>query len=441
MTNPIYDIKEKNYLDYTFSNETLFIKVFNILEPHYFQAPLNHTVRFTKEYFEKYQNLPPFDILKAETGVDFEHKQLGQSEFDFILDEIESHCKGSAFQKAILDNLDDIEQGNFGNAEQRIREALTISVDTDLGLNIFENPVQRLLMMQENIDAIPLGWKDFDNATDYIKRGEIVLFAGGSGSGKSVVLTNIANLLAKRGLNVLYLSLELKDALVAKRFDSIITGIPIKGIFDDLAQIESIYQRIKHGYGDLTVKKLPVGSTSNMIRSYLLEYQLQNGFIPDVILVDHLDLMEPNNSRSGNNGVFDKDKAVTEEVREIFIDYNTYGFSASQLNRDSISMAKKSQGHIAGGLSKINTSDVVVAISRTEEQIDSGELELQFLKLRNASMSTAPILMAWDDNTLEISDMSNAVAKKLKTGQANKTNAQFSQKNELMDIINKSKNK
>jgi len=441
MTNTIYDEKEKNYLDYAFSNETLFVKVFNIMEPHFFQAPLNHCVEFTKGYFEKYHNIPPFDILKAETGIEFDHKKLGQAEFDFILDEIESHCKGAAFQKAILDNIDDIEQGIFGNAEQRIREALTLSVDTDLGLNIFKNPIQRLMMMEEDIDAIPIGWNEFDLAVDFIKRGEIILFAGSSGSGKSVFLTNIANLLAKRGLNVLYISLELKDALVAKRFDSIISGVPIHNIFDELTEIERIYKQIEQGYGDLTVKKMSSGTTANMIRSYLLEYELQQGFKPDAILVDHLDLMEPNDSRSGVNGIFDKDKATTEQLREIFVDYNTYGFSASQLNRDSISMAKKSQGHIAGGLSKINTSDVVVAISRTEEQVDNGEVELQFLKLRNASMATPPIIMSWDDDTLEITDKSTAVSKKLKAGQKANAGVKFSDKNALLDLINKGKKK
>ena len=73
-------------------------------------------------------------------------------------------------------------------------------------------------------------------------------------------------------------------------------------------------------------------------------------------------------------------------------------------HNSAIDVSRKSQAHIAGGISKINTSDITVAISRTDDQIDKGIVELQFLKLRNASMNHTPVILNWSDDTLRITD-------------------------------------
>ena len=326
------DEKEKMLLEYIFSNEILFNKVYRILNSEYFEKPLDSAVEFVMHYFDSYNNLPSLDIIKAESGVEFEAKELNEPQFNYITDEIEAFCKNSAFREAIMVSADEIGDNEFGNAEKRIREAMSISIDTDLGLDLFASPASRLLMMEENIDAIGLGWSKYDQITNLTKRGEMMIAAGGSGSGKSVLLTNIMNNLTRLGLNGVYITLELKDSLVAKRFDSILTGVPIINLLDDLENIENIYKRIQQQYGNLTVKKMPVNSTANDIRSYLFEYELTHHYIPDVIIIDHMDLMNPNGKNSRDDA-FDRDKQIAEEVREIFIDYNSYGFTASQLNR------------------------------------------------------------------------------------------------------------
>ena len=395
--------KQKLLLDFILSNDILYNKVQRILKPIYFDTPLDTAVEFVLEYYNSYAALPDISIILAETGVEFVERELTEDKFQYMTDETESFCKNMAFRNAIMDSAEEIQENIFGNAQDRVREAMSISVDTDLGIDIFHNPAQRIALMEDSVEAIALGWKEWDRQTNLTKRGELNLISGNSGAGKSVMLANIADRISKQGLDVVVLSLELSAALVSKRFDAILTGVPIGHIMDDLNHIDAIYQRIESGYGKLLVKKMPVGSCANDIRSYLFEYQLINKKPPDCIIVDHMDLMAPN-AGGKKDGAFDRDKQIAEETREIFIDYNSYGFSASQLNRDSIDVKHKSQAHIAGGISKINTSDIAGAISRTDEQIDAGFVELQFLKLRNATMKVTPVLLHWCDQTLRISD-------------------------------------
>jgi Straboviridae DNA replication helicase len=431
MTDDILEEKEKLLIEFFTSKKELFIKVSGIIKPEYFTTPLDGVVEFIMSYFFKYHNPPSFDVIKAETGIKLIERHVLEHEMDYVIEEIELHCKNQAMRLAILKSVDHLEKSDYGAIEQKVREALLVSIDKDMGLNLFNNPKTTLLQMQEKIDSRSIGWPSMDMVTDNIKRGEIFIFAGTSGAGKSLTMINIANNLAKDGLNCLYISLELSEELNAKRLYSMISDIPPKEIFDNIDGVAESLKQNSENYGSFYIKKMPVDSTSNDIRSYLLEYEIQFRHKPDVICVDYLDIMKPNTKIDGG-GVFDKDKAITEQLREIFVDFNVYGFSLSQLNRESVDTSFKSQSHIAGGISKANTADVVVAISRTQEQIDKDEIEYQFLKLRNAGLVTYPVTLFLNPKNLMITDRTST--KRLMPNATNET-----AKNRLQEIIGKGK--
>ena len=82
---------------------------------------------------------------------------------------------------------------------------------------------------------------------------------------------------------------------------------------------------------------MPEGSTTtNTLRAYLKEFQIKTGLKPDCLVVDYLDLMYPNNIKIDATSLFVKDKFVSEELRGLMHETNTFGATASQLNRQSI---------------------------------------------------------------------------------------------------------
>jgi hypothetical protein len=189
--------------------------------------------------------------------------------------------------------------------------------------------------------------------------------------------------------------------------DSIITGYSVKSVYDHTDAISDKFAEIKSEYGAIHIKKMRYRDTANTIRAYLLEYNLTFGCYPDVIIIDHMDRMGPIEKKPGS-GKFDVDEDISEELRDIFDEFDAYGFTASQLNRDSVDAVHKSQAHIAGGISKINTSDAAIAIVRTSEQIANGEIEFQAMKLRNAEMKLGNAILYWNDNNLQITDTPSA---------------------------------
>lgn len=414
----VVDPKQKLLLEFALSSKDLFINVAPILKPQYFSKPLDAVVKFTLEYFKEYHAIADRIVIHAETGVRLELHDISKDEMDYCIDELEDYCKKSAMRLAILDSADELASAdeeedsvvNYGRIEQIIRDAISVSLDKNLGLDMFVDPTSRLLKMLEEIDGRSFGYPSLDKITDNAKRGEIVLLAASSGGGKSVMLANFCNNFATQGLNVLYITLELNENLVAKRFDSIITGIDSRKIFDEIQAVAQLNQTMKSMYGSIFVKKMPTGCTTNDIRAYLMEYHLQFGFYPDMIAVDYMDIMSPNAANS-RDGIFDRDKRIAEELRDLMIDFNIYGFTASQLNRDATNVEIVNHSHIAGGLSKINTSDVAFAILRNEEDRDNGIIRLQAMKLRNAELDTNPIVLNWNNRNLQITDPGTAKVK------------------------------
>ena len=100
-------------------------------------------------------------------------------------------------------------------------------------------------------------------------RGELNIFAGGSGAGKSLFLANLAVNWALAGQNVLYLTFELSENIVSMRIDSMVTDIPTREIFKSLDDVEMKVKMIGKKIGAMHVKYMPSGKNSNDLRSYV----------------------------------------------------------------------------------------------------------------------------------------------------------------------------
>ena len=139
------------------------------------------------------------------------------------------------------------------------------------------------------------------------------------------------------------------------------------------------------------------GTTPNELRAYLKEYELKFDRTPDLIIVDYLDMMNPNEKVSADN-VFEKDKRTSEQIRDIGKDYAAVVASASQQNRGAVDETRIHQGHVAGGISKVNTSDVWISIHANASQRSQEECAFQLLKTRSSEGEGEMIYLQWTKN-------------------------------------------
>ena len=400
-----YDI-QKLYLEMMLADASTFIRCQAIFDHTLFDRKLQLPAQFLNSYVEQYSILPTYDIINAATQSDFKYPEnLKDENFDWLLAEFETFIRHKGLEKAIIQSADDLEKGEYGTVEDRIKKAVQIGLQKDLGTDYFDNPKARLLKIKDKNGQISTGWKAVDDKLfGGMNRGELNIFAGGSGAGKSLFLANLGVNWALQGLNVIYLTFELSEELVSMRIDSMMTGIPTKDVFKNLDDVEMKVKMIKKKSGSLQVKYMPSGKTANDIRAYLKEYEIKLGQKVDVLLVDYLDLLMPQSKKISPADLFIKDKFVSEELRNLAMEKNCIFVTASQLNRGAVEEVEFDHSHISGGLSKIQTADNVFGIFTSRAMRERGKYQIQLMKTRSSSGVGQKIDLDFNIDSLRITD-------------------------------------
>jgi KaiC/GvpD/RAD55 family RecA-like ATPase len=274
-----------------------------------------------------------------------------------------------------------------------------------MGTDYFADPQARINKYFNSGGQVSTGWPQMDKILyGGFSRGELNIFAGGSGSGKSLVMMNIALSWLQAGLSGVYISLELSEELCALRTDAMLAGMSTKEIRKDIDQTELKVKLVSKKAGQYRIKALPAQSNINDIRSYIKEVQVQTGLKVDFVMCDYLDLLMPVSAKVSPNDLFVKDKYVSEELRNLAKELNVLFVTASQLNRSAVEEIEFDHSHISGGISKINTADNVFGIFTSRAMRERGKYQIQCMKSRSSTGVGQKIDLDYNIETMRITD-------------------------------------
>ena len=411
-------------IQFMISSSELFVRCQSILKASYWNERLRPAIKYILQFVGDYNTLPSSEQILAQTNINIQKIEDIDKYDDWFLEHIEQFCRHKAMEALIYDGPKLLEKGEYSELERRSKENMLISLNKELGTDYFANPLERLQRMKNRTGMISTGWKAIDEKLyGGFNRGELNIFAAPPGGGKSIFLQNLAVNWSLMGLNVVYISLELSEDLIGLRLDAMLTQKPTKQIFKDMEDVAlRLGMMAKQGIsgikpGKIQIKKMPEAGTSvNVVRAYLKEYEIQTGIRPDGLLVDYLDLLYPNNNKVDINNTFAKDKYISEELRALAFEWNIYTASASQLGRTSINEQDFDMSHIAGGISKINTADNLMGIFTTPSMKERGEYQIQFLKTRSSSGVGSKVSLGYDPNCLRITDLEEGAESSRESG-------------------------
>ena len=395
------------FLRFLLSDKDLFARCQSIVKPSFFNSKYRNAVELFQSHSEKYNSIPTPEQVSAAAGIDLEPiPNVTVDHHNWFLAEFETFCRHKALEQAIIESTDLLEKQDYGTVENKIKDASQVGLVKDLGLDYFENPKERLQWIKDQAGAISTGWKAIDHKLyGGLNRGEITIFAGGSGAGKSLFLQNFAVNWVLAGLNVVYVSLELSEQLISMRLDAMVSGFGTKEIMKNMEDVDLKVRMKAKGAGKLRVKQMPNGINANDLRVFLREYEIQSGEKVDALLVDYLDLMMPISGKVSAENTFIKDKFVSEELRNLAAERNLLMVTASQLNRAAVEEIEFDHHHIAGGLSKIQTADNVVGIFTSNAMREKGRYQIQFMKTRSSSGVGTKVDLKFNPDTLRIEDL------------------------------------
>ena len=397
---------QKLFLEMMLQDSSSFVRVANIYNPENFDRSLRAAAEFIKEHSDKYKTMPDRTQISAACSIVLQEvPELNEGHYDWFMTEFESFTKRQELERAILKAADLLEKGEFDPVEKLIKDAVQISLTKDMGTDYFADPAGRINKYFNSGGQVSTGWPQMDRLLyGGFSRGELNIFAGGSGSGKSLVMMNIALNWLQQGLSGVYISLELSEELTSLRTDAMLTSMSTKDIRKDIDSAELKVKMTGRTAGKYRVKALPAQSNINDIRSYIKEVQIQTGIKVDFIMVDYLDLLMPVSAKVSPNDLFVKDKYVSEELRNLAKELGVLLVTASQLNRSAVEEIEFDHSHISGGISKINTADNVFGIFTSRAMKERGKYQIQCMKSRSSTGVGQKIDLEYNIDTMRITD-------------------------------------
>lgn len=261
-------------------------------------------------------------------------------------------------------------RGDFTKVVNIINKAAAIGAsDTSLGDKLGGSSFD-LIDQLRYIDRLPLGCTELDIALGGGQpRGQMSVFVGGPGGGKSMQLSQTGAYSMMNGLFVGYATFELPPPIILARLVSAITGITIDSIMEGNSDAR---QRIEATpLGPCVVKEFTANvSTVADVKGWVERLEQEFSRPLDLLVVDYADKIAVPNSGK------DKDKSSYKAMEVVYEDLRIYGhvkkmwtMTASQSSRKD---SKKTKQHLdlenmADSINKARVADLVVTLNASEE--------------------------------------------------------------------------
>ena len=397
---------QKLFLEMMMQDASSYVRVQNIYNPENFDRTLRPAAQFIMTHCNDHKTMPDRTQIKATTGITLQEiPDLTEGHFDWFLEEFEGFTRRQELERAILKSADLLEKGEYAPVEKLIKDAVQISLTKDLGTDFWATPKETLNKYFNKGGQVSTGWPQMDHILyGGFSRGELNIFAGGSGSGKSLVMMNMALNWLQQGLSGVYITLELSEELCTLRTAAMLTDMSTKDIRRDLDSTELKVKMAGKKAGSYRIKSLPAQSNVNDIRSFIKEYEIQTETKIDFVMIDYLDLIMPVSIKVNPNDQFIKDKYSAEELRNLSIELGVLMVTASQLNRSAVEEIEFDHSHIAGGISKINTADFVFGIFTSRAMKERGKYQMQCMKSRSSQGVGSKVELDYNIETMRITD-------------------------------------
>jgi len=397
---------EKNFGNLGFSFQQSLIKsiienkkygetIIDVLESRYFDnTSFKFIMENVKELFKTYNTIPNYDTvaqkLMAEGGNDStKHvdtleaiKQLDVNT-EYIQDTALNFCKQQNLKKKLKDVHNIIDNGEFesyNKIEEIIQKALQIGLMNDDGTDVFEDI--DLALEKDNRLPIATGIVGIDNLLEGgLGRGELGIVLAPTGTGKTTLLTKMANTAYNQGYNVLQVFFEDNPGNIKRKHYTIWSGVAPK---DQPENAEEVKIKVKEAEvqskGGIKLLKLAsdnvtISEIKNKVRKLI-----SDGFKIDLLLIDYVDCISP--ERSINGEEWKGEGSIMRSLESMTGEFDIAIWTATQGNRESISSEVVNSDQMGGSIKKAQIAHVIVSIAKTLEQKENNLATLTLLKSR-----------------------------------------------------------
>ena len=388
------------------NNEDFLRKALPHIKKEYFEDQHKAVYDIFLQFVTKYNKLPTPAILEVEfQESEYSNRPIANEtlalikslhddnavETEWLIESTEKWCKDRAVYLALMESISIID-GNTDKAEGAIPDiltkALSVTFDTNVGHDYFENVEERYEYYHQKEDKIPFNIELLNTITKGgVPRKSLNIILAGTGVGKSLAMCHFAADALAQGKNVLYITLEMAEEKIAERIDANLFDVDIAKITDlsKDAFINKAHLANKKTHGKLIIKEYPTAVAHvGHFRSLLSELKMKKKFRPDVIYIDYLNICSSSRVKGlgASINTYSLIKAIAEEIRGLAVEYNVPIWSATQVTRSGFGNSDVEITDTSESFGLPATSDLMLALISTEQLESANQLMIKQLKNR-----------------------------------------------------------
>ena len=426
-------------------NEEYTRKVLPFLSVDYFQER-EDKILYEKinEYINQYNTLPTQEALAIELDKssikdeEFQNSlkllesisyETDETNISWLLDSTEKFCQDRAIYNAVVESISILDEGgrntrDKGSIPDILSDALSVSFDPHVGHDYFLDSDERYKFYHRVEEKIPWDLEYFNRITKGgLSNKTLNIALAGTGVGKSLFMCHPAASCRSQNCNVLYITLEMAEEKIAERIDANLLNISIddlqklpKDLYDN--KINKLKQTIK---GKLIVKEYPTAAANvNHFRALLNELNLKRSFVPNIILVDYINICTSSRIKPGANvNSYTYIKSIAEELRGLAVENAIPILSATQTTRSGFTNTDIGLEDTSESFGLPATADFMFAIISTEQMEELNQIMIKQLKNRYSDpTSNRKFVIGIDRSKMKLYDVEQSAQNELvDTGQ------------------------
>jgi len=310
----------------------------------------------------------------------------------WLLDETEHFIARQRKHCFLLDTVEKEWKGEPLPSPEEYANAITFSFSDSerQGHDFFEDCELLYQHMTDDNERFPFDVEELNRLTNGgVSRKTLNVILAPTNVGKSLMLCHLAAMYMRQGRKVLYITLEISDKTTAQR----VTANMLDRDMNSLASMapeefsSTIVALRDRCPGDLIIREFPASSVSvTTFRTLLADLKRTRTFVPDVVIVDYLNLCGAASLRKSSKAdMYQTVGTIAAELRGFATEQNVVLWTATQTNRSGSKSAELELEHTSESYAVNSTADLILGLSQ-DEKIPNARI-IKLLKNRNDGIS------------------------------------------------------
>ena len=347
-------------------------------------------IKEIREYYNEYKDVITMNVFKIKIQeIDSDllqvnvkdvlkevFKHMEATDLDYVKDKSLDFHKSQVLKDAIIRSAEILERdGDSDEIKSLIDTAMQAGVERNLGHDYLQDIEERYSETARVTSPTP--WDIINELMQGgLGAGELGVIVAPAGIGKSWTLAAMGAYGISKGMNVVHYTLELNEAYVGLRYDSIFSGVEGQNL---KYHKEEVMEKLFKLDGNLTIKYYPTKSCTVNTLSAHLKKVTTFGTKIDMVLVDYADIMKDINKHTDMSHALG---SIYEDLRGLAGEMQIPIWTASQANRSALDEDVIEASKVAESYAKVMTADFVLSLSRKIEDKISNTGRFHVIKNR-----------------------------------------------------------